>query len=60
MRRPGPASPGLVGALVGAGVPEHEAKYYHEEFEAGRTIVTVTANGRADEATAILRQARRL
>jgi len=49
---------GLVGALVGAGVPEHEAKYYHEEFEAGRTIVTVTANGRADEATTILRRHR--
>ncbi len=47
---------GLVGALVGAGVPEEEAKYYHEEFEAGRTIVTVKADGRADEATAILRR----
>ena len=46
---------GLVGALIGAGVPEHEAKYYHDEFEAGRTIVTVTADGRADEAMAILR-----
>jgi len=47
---------GLVGALIGGGVPEHEAKYYDEEFEAGRTIVTVTANGRATEATAILRR----
>lgn len=47
---------GLVGALIGAGVPEHEAKYYHGEFESGRTIVTVTADGRADEATAILRR----
>jgi len=47
---------GLVGALVGAGIPEHEAKYYHEEFEAGRTIVTVSANGRADEARAILQR----
>ncbi len=47
---------GLVGALIGAGVPEHEAKYYHEELEAGRTIVTVTADGKADEATAILRK----
>jgi len=46
---------GLVGALVGAGVPEHEAQYYHDEFEAGRTIVTVTAHGNADEATRILR-----
>ena len=47
---------GLVGALVGAGVPEHEAAYYQGEFESGRTIVTVTAAGKADEATAILRR----
>ena len=47
---------GLVGALVGAGLPEHEAKYYHDELESGRTIVTVTAEGLADEATDILRR----
>jgi len=47
---------GLVGALAGAGIPEHEAKYYQGEFEAGRTIVTVSADGRADEATAIMRR----
>jgi len=47
---------GLVGALIGAGVPEEEAKYYHSEFEAGRTIVTVRADGRYDEALAILRR----
>jgi hypothetical protein len=47
---------GLVGALVGAGIPEEEAKYYHGEFEAGRAIVTVTAAGRPDEAAAILRR----
>lgn len=47
---------GLVGALVGAGVPEHEAKYYHGEFEAGRMIVTVKADGRADEAVSVLRR----
>jgi uncharacterized protein (TIGR02271 family) len=47
---------GLVGALVGAGVPEEEAQYYNREFEAGRTIVTVKAEGRADEATMILRR----
>jgi len=46
---------GLAGALIGAGLPENEAKYYHQEFEAGRTIVTVTAD-RADEAMAILRK----
>ena len=47
---------GLVGALVGAGIPEHEAQYYQGEFESGRTIVTVQADGRADEAMAILRR----
>ncbi|MBV8488756.1 MAG: YsnF/AvaK domain-containing protein, partial [Planctomycetaceae bacterium] len=47
---------GLVGALVGAGVPEEEASYYQGEFEAGRTIVTVTADGRRDEAMSILRR----
>ena len=45
---------GLVGALAGAGIPEDEAHYYQGEFEAGRTIVTVEAGGRADEARAIL------
>ncbi len=47
---------GLVGALVGAGIPEDEAHYYQGEFEAGRTIVTVHADGRADEAMAIFRR----
>jgi len=47
---------GLVGALVGAGIPEDEAQYYHGEFEAGRTIVTVQAEGRADDAMAIFRR----
>jgi hypothetical protein len=47
---------GLVGALIGAGIPEEHAHYYQGEFEAGRTIVTVRADGRADEAMAILRR----
>jgi hypothetical protein len=47
---------GLVGALVGAGLPEHEAKYYQGELEAGRSIITVNAADRADEATSILRR----
>jgi len=47
---------GLVGALVGAGVPEDEAQYYHSEFEAGRTIVTVRADSRAEDAMAIFRR----
>jgi len=52
----GAAVAGVVGALIGAGIPEEEAEYYNKEFEAGRAIVSVTANGRADEATAILRR----
>jgi uncharacterized protein (TIGR02271 family) len=54
----GAAVAGLAGALIGYGIPEEEAKYYHGEFEAGRTIVTVQADGRYDEAAAILRRHR--
>ena len=46
----GAAAGGLVGALAGAGVSEDNAQYYQNEFESGRTIVTVAADGRADEA----------
>jgi len=46
---------GLVGALIGAGVPEDEANYYENEFKEGRIIVTVQADGRADQASSILR-----
>jgi len=52
----GAAAAGLAGALIGYGIPEDEAQYYHGEFEAGRTIVTVQAEGRRDEAMTILQQ----
>ena len=52
----GAAIAGLAGALIGYGIPEEEARYYQGEFEAGRTVVTVTADGRYDEAVAILRR----
>src|SRR5512147_848394 len=52
----GAAIGGLLGALTGAGIPEEEAHYYQGEFEAGRTLVTVTADGRYDEAVTILRR----
>jgi len=52
----GAAVAGLSGALIGYGIPEEEAEFYHGEFEAGRTIVTVQAAGRYDEAVAILRR----
>jgi hypothetical protein len=44
----------LVGALVGLGVPEEDARYYEGEVTAGRTLVTVRAQGRLGEAMAIL------
>jgi hypothetical protein len=47
---------GLIGALVGLGVPEEEARYYESQFHAGRTLVTVRAPGRYEEASAILRR----
>lgn len=51
----GAAAGGLLGALMGLGVPEEEARYYETEFEAGRTIVTVRAGERFNEADEILR-----
>lgn len=46
---------GLVGALLGLGIPEEEANYFDTEFRAGRTIVTVRAEDRYDEALQLLR-----
>jgi len=45
---------GLVGALIGIGIPEEEATYYYGEFEAGRVVVTVQGGARAQEAEEIL------
>lgn len=45
----------LVGALLALGIPEEEANYYDTEFQAGRTIVTVQAGDRHDEALLLLR-----
>jgi uncharacterized protein (TIGR02271 family) len=54
----GAATGGIFGALVGSmGVPEHEARYYDDQFQAGRTIVTVQATGRYNEARDILARA---
>jgi hypothetical protein len=50
----GAAVTGLVGALIGLGIPEEEARHYESEFQGGRALVTVGAEGRADEAYAIL------
>lgn len=52
----GAAVAGLAGALIGLGIPEEEAKYYEGEFKAGRTIVTVNAGDRYDQALAVVRR----
>jgi uncharacterized protein (TIGR02271 family) len=48
----------IAGALLGMGVPKEEAEYYEGEVKSGRTLVTVRADGRYDEAQRILRQHR--
>jgi hypothetical protein len=52
----GAAAGGIIGALAGMGVPEDDARYYDEEFRSGRSLITVKANGRYDEARGILMQ----
>jgi hypothetical protein len=45
---------GIIGGLIGLGIPKHEAEYFDEQVREGRALVTVTAEGRADEAAYIL------
>jgi uncharacterized protein (TIGR02271 family) len=52
----GAATGGIMGWLAGQGVPEEEAREYESEVKAGRTLVTVQADGRYDEAAAILQR----
>jgi hypothetical protein len=46
----------IIGALAGLGVPEDDAAYYESEVQAGRTLVTVSADNRAAEVWHILQQ----
>ena len=41
----GAAAGGITGALIGLGIPEHEAKFFHEEVERGGILVGVYAHG---------------
>ena len=52
----GAAVAGLAGALIGLGIPKEEAEYYQREFEAGRVVVTVAAEGREPEARLIVQR----
>ena len=47
---------GFAGLLHGMGVPDEEATYYEGEFKGGKTIVTVRADERRQEAADIMRQ----
>jgi hypothetical protein len=49
------AAGGLIGGLAGMGVDEDEAKFYDEEFRAGRPVMTYTGD-RHDEARDIFRK----
>jgi hypothetical protein len=52
----GAVAGGIVGTLIGMGIPEEHARYYEGELTAGRTIVTVRAPGRYEEAEEVLRR----
>ncbi len=52
----GGASGGILGALIGLNVPEEEARHFEQQFHSGRSLVTVHAGDRYEEAVAILRR----
>jgi len=45
---------GILDALTGLGLPQDQANYYNSEFMSGRTVVTVNAGDRQQEAYNIL------
>jgi hypothetical protein len=45
----------IAGALIGMRIPEEEANWYEERVRGGGWLVTVRADGRYEEARAILR-----
>ena len=47
---------GLIGGLTTTGVAEEDARYYDEQFRAGRSLVVVNAAGREAEARRVLEQ----
>jgi len=50
----GAALTGLAGALIGWGITDEDAVYYEDEVKAGRTLVTVRADGNLGFARDIL------
>src|SRR5579859_1089899 len=47
--------PGILGSLVGMGLPHDEASFYNNEFQSGRTVIAVKTNDQQQEASDILR-----
>ena len=56
----GAAAGGFIGAMVGLGVPEHEAKLYEQAIRKGAVLVAVQVNGtdNADQVKLILKNAK--
>lgn len=50
----GAAIGAAIGVATGETYPQDQREYYEREFEAGRTIVTVKAGSRSDDAVTIL------
>ena len=44
----------ILGVLIGLGIPDDAARYYERQVQEGRTVVTVYAEGRTEEAWTIL------
>ena len=54
-RSDGGLTGGLVGALIGWGIPQEDAKYYEGEVKAGRYLVTVDQDDRGEAHTVFTR-----
>jgi len=52
----GAAGGSLIGPFIALGLSEEEARYYESQFSAGRTILVIRADGRAEEAGRVLRR----
>jgi hypothetical protein len=52
----GTAVGGIVGAMTGLGISEDEAKFYEQEFKAGKAIIAVQAGTRMIDARDIMRR----
>ena len=52
----GAATGGLIGTLIEVGIPEEDARRYHDAVHSGRTIVIVQADDNPMEAFRILKQ----